>query len=114
MRLLTRAILVVLVATIVLGAVGFASGRVEIVRHWSLYSASGPGQSYELFLGPFPSAKTCQAEGQQIIRDGGRAYCGDSLALSFDRKREGQLFWEFLSVANPWVNLCGHRTSHGR
>jgi len=82
-----------------------ASGHVRIVRHWSLYAASAPGQPYHLYLDPFPDARSCNRHGIRINRAGGRAYCGSRLVLSFDAKRESQLFWE--SIADPWSRICG-------
>jgi hypothetical protein len=99
-----------LVAMIVLLGT-FASGQVQIVRHWSLYAASGPDAPYHLFIDPFPDARTCRVESAKIASVGGRAYCGSHLVLSFDRAREQRLFWEFLSVANPWSRVCGRRAS---
>ncbi|HTV93529.1 MAG TPA: hypothetical protein VMG98_12515 [Verrucomicrobiae bacterium] len=94
------------VATVVLaGVITFASGQVQIVRHWSLYAASGPGQPYHLYLEPFLDARTCDIYGAKIASVGGRAYCGSKLVLSFDRKRESQLFWEL--IASPWTRICG-------
>jgi hypothetical protein len=87
----------------------FASGRVQIVRHWNLYAAAGATQPYRLFLGPFPSAHTCEIERERIIGAGGHSFCASRLVVSLDREREKQLFWEFLSAANPWTRLCGPR-----
>jgi len=91
----------------------FASGQAQIVRHWSLYAASGPGRPYHLFLDPFPDAHSCRVASAKIAAVGGRAYCGSRLVLSFDRDREHRLFWEFISVANPWTRVCGPRRAPG-
>jgi hypothetical protein len=100
MRIAAFVALVTLVACV--------STRVELVDRWNLYAASGPGQPYRLFLGPFPDARTCQAESAAIARTGGLAHCSDRLVLSLDRSREDQLVWEF--VATPWRKLCGNLT----
>jgi len=89
----------------------FASGQVQIVRHWSLYAASGPGQPYHLYLDPFLDLRSCSIYGAKIESVGGRAYCGSRLVLSFDRKRESQLFWEL--IVNPWTRICGPRQAPG-
>ena len=101
--------LAVVVVAALVAAVAISSTRVSVVRHWGLYAATGPGKPYQLFIDPFPDAKTCSADATQIVRAGGRAYCRDRLELSFDPKREEELFWEYLSAGNPWSRLCGHR-----
>jgi hypothetical protein len=94
---------------LVAGLGWFASANAAIVTHWNIYAASGPTHRYTLFLGPFPNARTCNVEAREIVRAGGRAYCASQTELSFDRKREAALFWEFLSAANPWSKICGKR-----
>ncbi len=103
----SRRLLYALAAIVFLAGFGgaFASGQVEIVRHWSLYAASGPGQPYHLYLEPFVDARSCDIYGAKIASVGGRAYCGSKLVLSLDPKRESQLFWEL--IANPWTRICG-------
>jgi hypothetical protein len=99
----------VVTAFAVIGACAwYAAANAEVVEHWSIY-ASSHGRSYTRFLGPFPSAHTCNVEAREIVRAGGHAYCASETVLSFDRTGEQNLFWEFLSVANPWSRVCGGR-----
>jgi hypothetical protein len=109
--MIARASLACCALLVLLAGGAFASGRVAVVRHWSLYAATGPQNPYHLFLEPFPDARSCNVYGKQILRVGGRARCTSKLVLSFDRARESALFWEFLSVANPWARICGRRST---
>lgn len=85
-----------------------AAANAEVVEHWNVYAATGPKHAFTLFLGPFPDAHSCNVEAHEIVGGGGRAYCASQTVLSFDRKRETALIWEFLSAENPWTRLCGN------
>jgi len=99
----------VVAAFLALGGIATIASHAEIVHHWALYAASGPGKPFHLFLEPFPDERTCRVESAAVTSAGGRSYCGQRIALTFDRQREEQLLWEFFSPSNPWSKLCGPR-----
>jgi len=102
-----RSLAFLALATALLALGALTSGQVQVVRHWSLYAATGPGKPYHLFIDPFPDAVTCGVASAKIASIGGRAYCGSHVVLAFDPARERRFFWQFFSTENPWLGLCG-------
>jgi hypothetical protein len=85
-------------------------GRPTLVRHWDIYASStgGPRASYPLFLGPFPTAFSCEVEARIIVQSGGHAFCASRLALESGNRHQEQLLAEFWPSAR-WIALCEAR-----
>jgi hypothetical protein len=81
-----------------------------VAERWNIYTSStgAPGDAYTQFLGPFPTRVSCDVEARIIVRGGGHAYCGRTVALELGRT-ENDLLWSEFWPSARWIALCKAR-----
>lgn len=102
-----RVLIGTVAAVVAVPAIAFAALRPQFEDEWALYTAPTAHGHYQLYIDPFPSARSCELDRRVVRRNGEFGRCERYVVLSFDRKAREQLFWEFESPGNPFARLCG-------